>query len=87
MSVHDEHTFSDPAPWMHDVRPGERLRIDPYWNATSGPGGRLSDVVEVAKVEVGANTQSGVAFTLRATDRSGRPWRLDAAWFLGPEVA
>jgi hypothetical protein len=85
VSIHDDHQYSDPSPWMNDVRPGDRLRLDPYWNATSGPSNRLPDVVEVAEVEAGANSHSGVAFTLRATDPSGRPWKLDAAWFLGPE--
>ena len=76
---------SGPASWMHDVRPGHRLRVDPYWNATSGPSNRLTDLVEVVEVISPARSQTGVMFVLRFTGADGEPVVLDAAWFLGPE--
>lgn len=74
-----------PPPWVKDVKPGDRLRLDPYWNETSGPRLKLPEVVEVAYVREGVNSQSRTMFELRESDRSGRVVSLDAGWFLGVE--
>lgn len=74
-----------PPSWVKDVKPGDRLRLDPSWNETSGPGLKLPEVVEMAYVREGAGCQSGVMFELRESDRSGRVVSLDAGWFLGVE--
>lgn len=77
--------YPAPAPWVFEVRPGDRLRLDPGWTETSGPSNKLPEVVEVVEVIRGRACQSGVEFVLPHRDANGQEATLDAAWFLGPE--
>lgn len=63
------------------VRKGDVLDINPYWNATSGPGLKIKNPTEILDVDRSSRgCQTGVMFKVRCTNGDHR-W-LDAGWFL-----
>ena len=68
------------TPWFKDVKAGDALSPDPFWNKTERKQNHLPPATKVIDVQ-SATSQTGMLF--KVATMSGEERWLDAGWFTG----
>lgn len=68
--------------WLDELKPGDRIEVQPYWNETTKTE-KLIGPLEVVSIGRTSRSQSGALVSVR---EEGKEFSicLDAAWFIGP---
>lgn len=63
------------------LKPGDEVRINPFWNRTEPPARKILSPTEVVAVDKSSliHSQTGVMVTVRSA--SGLLVKIDAGWF------
>jgi len=70
--------------WIDNIRIGDTVRIDPYWNATTPNYLRINPSPKVTGVLRGSKCETGTLIQVK--NKSGGDIWLCAGWFIDPEV-